>query len=96
MIAAAASSTSVPAAAPATVVSATGSTSSADAKIAEAATGFESMFMDILVGEMFKGTDLGGDSAYGSMMTSAFSDSLAGSGGVGLAAMLTRQMGGDA
>lgn len=72
-------------------------TASADPKTAEAAKGFEGLFMQILVDEMFKGTSLAGDQPmYQSMMTTALSDSLADSGGVGLAAMLTKQMGGEA
>jgi len=66
-----------------------------DPRVRDAARQFEGVFMSMLVDEMFTGTEL--DSAqpvYGGMMTRAFGDALAESGGIGLAAMLTRQMGG--
>ncbi len=66
-------------------------------EVAEAAEGLEGVFMSLLVNEMFKGTELtGGTQAYGGLITQQFGDALADSGGLGLAAMLTRQMQGTA
>jgi Rod binding domain-containing protein len=67
----------------------------ANAEIEKAAK--EGIFMSMLVNEMFKGTDLaGGQSGYGGLITEKFGDALAESGGMGLAAILTRQLGGEA
>jgi peptidoglycan hydrolase FlgJ len=66
-----------------------------DPRVREAARQFEGVFMSMLVGEMFKGTELeSSQPIYGGLMTQAFGDSLADSGGIGLAAMLTRRTGG--
>ena len=67
----------------------------ASPEIEQAAKGMEGIFMSMLVDEMFKGTDLaGGQSGYGGLITEKFGDALSESGGMGLAAILTRQMGG--
>ena len=66
-----------------------------DPAVAEAARGFEGVFLSMLAGEMFKGTDLASaQPIYGGLATQAFGDALAASGGLGLAAMLTRQIAG--
>jgi len=90
-------SLAAPAAAPAPAASGTDGTTPADPKIAEAAKGMEGVFLSMLVDEMFKGTDLaGGQSGYSGLITQHMGDALADSGGFGLAAILTRQMGGTA
>ena len=64
----------------------------ADGRVAEAARAFEGVFMSMLVEEMFSGTELAAaQPVYGGLMTQKFGDALAESGGIGLAAMLTRQ-----
>lgn len=69
----------------------------ADPKIAEAAKGFEAIFMTMLADEMFKGTEITrGNSIYSGLMTQQFGNAMADSGGLGLAAMLTKQLGGEA
>lgn len=69
----------------------------ADAKIVEAAKGFEAIFMTMLADEMFKGTEITrGNSIYSGLMTQQFGNAMADSGGLGLAAMLTKQLGGEA
>ncbi|MCB0882550.1 MAG: rod-binding protein [Thermoleophilia bacterium] len=86
-------------AAPAPVAAAAGQAtgSKTDPKIVEAAKDFEGLFVSMLVSEMFKGTPLTqGNSIYSGMMTQQFGDALADSGGFGLAAMLTKQMEGQA
>lgn len=80
-----------PAAAPA--APATGS----DPAIREAAEGFEGVFMSMLVEEMMKGTQVAqGNPLYSGLMTEKLGDQLARSGGIGLADVLERQMGGGA
>lgn len=98
MIAPAAATVVAPAApAPAGAAATAGNAADVDPRIQEAAKGFEALFMRMLVDEMFTGTELASaQPLYGGMMTSALADSLAESGGVGLAAMLTRQLGGGA
>lgn len=93
-----AAATVVTSVAPAPTTAATAAAAAdVDPRVREAAKGFEGLFMRMLVDEMFKGTELASaQPIYGGMMTSALSDSLAESGGVGLAAMLTRQLGGEA
>lgn len=72
-------------------------TTAVDPKVVEAAQGFEGIFMSMLVDEMFKGTEIASaQPVYGGLMTQAFGDALSDAGGVGLAAMLVRQMGGEA
>ncbi len=69
----------------------------ADPKIAEAAKGFEGIFMSMLVNEMFKNTELTkSNSIYSGLMTEKFGDALSQSGGFGFAQMLTDQWGGTA
>ena len=66
-----------------------------DPKITEAAQQFEGVFMSMLVGEMLKGTETdGGNAIYTGLMTEKLGDELARSGGIGLADVLEKQMGG--
>jgi len=66
-----------------------------DPKIREAAEQFEGVFMSMLVGEMFKGTETeGGNAIYTGLMTEKLGDELARSGGIGLADVLEKQLGG--
>lgn len=68
-----------------------------DADIAEAARGFEGILMSLLLQEMVKGTSIAsGNPMYAGLMTEKLGDSLAASGGIGLAAVLERQLGGGA
>jgi flagellar protein FlgJ len=68
-----------------------------DPKIAEAARGFEGIFMTMLVGEMMEGTSLGqANPMYAGLATEKLGDALAEAGGIGLAAVLERQLGGEA
>lgn len=69
----------------------------ADASIAEAARGFEGIFMSFLVEEMMKGTSLtDANPLYAGLMTEKLGDALAEAGGIGLAAVLERQLGAGA
>ena len=69
----------------------------ADPKIREAAVGFEGIFMSILVEEMMKSTEVAeANPLYSGLMTEKLGDQLAGSGGIGLADLLERQLGGGA
>lgn len=69
----------------------------ADPKIREAAEGFEGVFMSMLVEEMMKSTEISqGNPLYSGLMTEKLGDQLARSGGIGLADVLERQMGGGA
>lgn len=66
-----------------------------DPQIAEAARGFEGILMSLLLEEMVKGTSIAsGNPMYAGLITEKLGDSLAASGGVGLAAVLERQLGG--
>ena len=66
-----------------------------DPAIREAAKGFEGIFMSMLVEQMMKGTSVAeGNPVYSGLMTQKLGDQLARSGGIGLADMLERQMGG--
>lgn len=68
-----------------------------DPKIREAAQGFEGIFMSMLVEEMMKSTEVAeGNPLYAGLMTEKLGDQLARSGGVGLADVLARQLGGGA
>ena len=79
---------SAPGAAPA-------ATGAVDPAIREAAERFEGVFMSMLVGEMLKGTEAqGGNAIYTGLMTEKLGDELARSGGIGLADVLERQLGG--
>lgn len=76
----------VPAAAPAS-----------DPKVREAAESFEGVFMSILVEEMMKGTEVAkSNPLYSGLMTEKLGDQLARAGGIGLADVLERQLGGGA
>lgn len=69
----------------------------ADPKIREAAEGFEGIFMSILVEEMMKSTEVAeANPLYSGLMTEKLGDQLASSGGLGLADLLERQLGGAA
>ncbi len=70
-------------------------TAPADPAIREAAEGFEGIFMSMLVEEMMKGTQVSeGNPVYSGLMTQKLGDELARSGGIGLADILERQLGG--
>ena len=86
------------AAAPAAAAPAAPAAAKTDPKVAEAAKGFEGIFMSMLVQEMFKGTPIteGPNSMYGGLMTQQFGDAMADAGGFGFAKTLTEQMGGMA
>ena len=82
--------------APAAAAPAPAATAS-DPAIREAAEGFEGVFMSILVEEMMKSTEVTkGNPLYSGLMTEKLGDQLARSGGIGLADVLERQMGGTA
>ena len=67
----------------------------ADPKVREAAERFEGIFMSMLVGEMMKGTETeAANPLYTGLMTEKLGDELARSGGIGLADVLERQLGG--
>jgi Rod binding domain-containing protein len=66
-----------------------------DPRIREAAQRFEGIFMSMLAGEMLKGTETdGGNAIYTGLMTEKLGDELARSGGIGLADVLEKQLGG--
>ena len=66
-----------------------------DPKVREAAQEFEGVFMSMLVGEMLKGTETeAANPIYTGLMTEKLGDELARSGGIGLADMLEKQLGG--
>lgn len=68
-----------------------------DPAIREAAQGFEGIFMSMLVEEMMKGTQVSeANPVYSGLMTQKLGDQLARSGGIGLADILERQLGGGA
>jgi Rod binding domain-containing protein len=70
-------------------------TPAVDPKIHEAAQGFEGVFMSMLVGEMMKGTETeGANPLYTGLMTQKLGDELARQGGIGLADLLEKQLGG--
>lgn len=80
-----------------TAASAPAATAAADPKIREAAEGFEGIFMSMLVEEMMKSTEVAqGNPLYSGLMTEKLGDQLARSGGIGLADVLERQLGGGA
>jgi Rod binding domain-containing protein len=78
------------------VTGATGATgASQPSTIRQAAEGFEGMFMSMLVDEMFKDTEIAqANPVYGGLMTEKLGDQLAQDGGIGLADVLERQLGG--
>jgi Rod binding domain-containing protein len=82
--------------APATGAAAPAAAPAASA-IREAAEGFEGIFMSILVEEMMKSTEVAeANPLYSGLMTEKLGDQLAESGGIGLADLLERQLGGTA
>ncbi len=88
--------TGLTAAAPAAATTAP-ATGTQDAQIREAAEGFEGIFMTMLSEEMLKGTDVAkGNPLYSGLMTEKLGESLAQSGGIGLADVIERQLGGGA
>lgn len=80
--------------------SAAGSSSASgrpDSTIRQAAEGFEGIFMSMLVDEMMKGTEVAqANPVYSGLMTQKLGDQLAASGGIGLADILEKQLGGQA
>jgi peptidoglycan hydrolase FlgJ len=75
---------------------ATSTTDAHEADIKKAAQGMEGVFMSLLVNEMFKGTQITqGQPVYAGLMTEKFGDQLAQEGGIGLADVLARQLGGE-
>lgn len=69
--------------------------STTDNSIREAAEGFEGIFMSMLVEEMMKGTQVAeANPVYSGLMIQKLGDQLARSGGIGLADVLERQLGG--
>ncbi|MBY0398183.1 MAG: hypothetical protein K2X91_17190 [Thermoleophilia bacterium] len=66
-----------------------------DPEIRQAARGLEGVFLSLLVGEMLKGTEVGdGNPLYAGIATEKLGERLAEDGGIGLAALLERQLGG--
>lgn len=66
-----------------------------DPQIAEAARGFEGIFMSMLIEQMLAGTEVASaNPMYAGLLTEKLGDSLAEAGGIGLAAVLERQLGG--
>ena len=87
--------------APTGPAAAAGSSSAAsgrpDSTIRQAAEGFEGIFMSMLVDEMMKGTEVAqANPVYSGLMTQKLGDQLAASGGIGLADILEKQLGGQA
>jgi Rod binding domain-containing protein len=69
--------------------------SSQGSAIRQAAEGLEGVFMSMLVDEMLKGTEVAqANPLYAGLMTEKLGDQLSRSGGIGLADMLERQLGG--
>ena len=65
--------------------------------IRQAAEGFEGIFMSMLVEEMMKSTEVAkANPLYTGLMTEKLGDQLASEGGIGLADVLERQLGGTA
>ena len=68
------------------------------ARVMKTAKDFESSFLSVMLGEMFKDVSAGdfgggqGEDAFKTMMTDAFAKSMTKRGGIGLAPALTRQM----
>ena len=63
--------------------------------IRQAAEGFEGIFMSMLAEEMMKSTEVAeANPLYSGLMTQKLGDQLAQAGGIGLADMLERQLGG--
>lgn len=68
---------------------------SGDPQIREAAEGFEGIFMSMLVEQMMKGTQAAdANPLYAGLATQKLGDELARQGGIGLADVLVRQLGG--
>ena len=68
-----------------------------DPKVREAAEAFEGVFMSMLVEEMMKSTEVAkGNPLYTGLMTEKLGDQISRSGGIGLADVIERQMGGGA
>lgn len=67
----------------------------ADRAIREAAEGFEGVFMSMLVEEMMRSTEVAkGNPLYTGLMTEKLGDQISRSGGIGLADVIERQLGG--
>jgi Rod binding domain-containing protein len=72
-----------------------GAATPVDPAIVEAARGFEGIFMSMLIGEMLAGTAVASaNPMHVGLVTEKLGDSLAAAGGIGLAAVLERQLGG--
>lgn len=85
------------AAAPAPATATPAAATPADPRIREAAEGFEGVFMSMLADEMMTSTEVArGNPLYGGLMTEKLGDALARSGGIGLADVIERQLGGGA
>lgn len=67
-----------------------------DPKIAEAARGFEGIFMSFLVGEMMRSTLGSTNPMHAGLITEKLGDALAEAGGIGLAAVLEQRLSGAA
>jgi peptidoglycan hydrolase FlgJ len=66
-------------------------------EVRDAARAFEGLLLSNLVEEMLKGSGIGeSNPIYAGMLTERLGEQLAGDGGIGLAAMLERQLGGAA
>lgn len=86
-----------PAPAPAAPAAAAPAATTSDPKIREAAEAFEGVFMSMLVEEMMKSTEVAkGNPLYTGLMTEKLGDQISRSGGIGLADVIERQMGGGA
>ncbi|HMM48010.1 MAG TPA: hypothetical protein PKE32_00130 [Miltoncostaeaceae bacterium] len=74
---------------------ATSPTTARDPQIAQAARGFEGIFMSQLLEQMLSGTSLAtANPLYAGLLTEKLGDALAESGGIGLAREIERQLGG--
>jgi Rod binding domain-containing protein len=81
----------------ATLAGAAPAAASGASGVRQAAEGFEGLFMSMLVEEMMKSTDVAeANPLYSGLMTEKLGDQLAQAGGIGLADMLERQLGGTA
>ncbi len=86
-----------PIALPAAAAAAGAAGASGVSSVRQAAEGFEGLFMSMLVEEMMKSTDVAeANPLYSGLMTEKLGDQLAQAGGIGLADMLERQLGGNA
>lgn len=81
--------------APISSTAAPAAAASVDPQIREAAEGLEGIFMSMLVEQMMKGTQAAdANPLYAGLATQKLGDELARQGGIGLADVLVRQLGG--